>query len=165
MAPTGSSAAPGGDKGAINSEALLPAAGVGAFVWLTGMASLSTLGLVGLGAGIGYGVGSWAVDKLKEKRCQNAMDKLPPALKVALHQWQAFLNARLPGRQPNPAEAEALFAEFAQLQPSNAQQVQNFVHSHGGSTVGGGAGRAAPSYGSSVAPGGPTIVPVVAAEV
>lgn len=96
------------------------------------------LGLVGIGAGVGYGVGSWAVDKIRQKRCEKQMDKLPEELKQALQQWQAFLASRL-GRQPNPAEAEAIFAEFAQMQPFYAQQVQNFVHAHGGSTTGGAA--------------------------
>ena len=59
--------------------------------------------------------------------------RLPEELKQALHQWQTFLASRL-GRQPSPAEAEAIFAEFAQMQPFYAQQVQNFVHAHGGTT-------------------------------
>lgn len=115
--------------------------GVGAAVYFTLSAiSLSTLGLVGVGAGVGYGVGSWAVEKIRQKRCEKQMEMLPAELKAALTQWHAFLASRL-GRdsQPNPAEAEAFFAEFAQLQPFYAQQVQNFVHAHGGSTVGGGA--------------------------
>ena len=123
----------------LRSEGLLPAVGVGAAVYFTLSAiSLSTLGLVGIGAGVGYGVGSWAVDKIRQKRCEKQMDKLPEELKQALQQWQAFLASRL-GRQPNPAEAEAIFAEFAQMQPFYAQQVQNFVHAHGGSTTGGAA--------------------------
>ncbi|CAK9010001.1 Uncharacterized protein SCF082_LOCUS10492 [Durusdinium trenchii] len=125
----------------LRSEGLLPAVGVGAAVYFTLSAiSLSTLGLVGVGAGVGYGVGSWAVEKIRQKRCEKQMEMLPAELKAALTQWHAFLASRL-GRdsQPNPAEAEAFFAEFAQLQPFYAQQVQNFVHAHGGSTVGGGA--------------------------
>jgi len=129
------------EKGSgLRSEGLLPAVGVGAAVYFTLSAiSLSTLGLVGIGAGVGYGVGSWAVDKIRQKRCEKQMDRLPEELKVALQQWQTYLASRLAGRQPNPSEAEAIFAEFAQLQPFYAQQVQNFVHAHGGSTTGGAA--------------------------
>ena len=50
--------------------------GVGAAVYFTLSAiSLSTLGLVGIGAGVGYGVGSWAVDKIRQKRCEKQMDR------------------------------------------------------------------------------------------
>uniref|UniRef100_A0A7S4PWQ8 Uncharacterized protein n=1 Tax=Alexandrium monilatum TaxID=311494 RepID=A0A7S4PWQ8_9DINO len=133
MAP----AAPSGEGKGLRSEGLLPALGVGAVVYFTtGLVSLSTLGLVGVGAGVGYGVGSWAVDKFREMRCKNAMDRLHPALKVALQQWQAFLASRVPGRQPTHEEAAALFAEFEQMQPSNAEQVRNFVQKHGGSVGG-----------------------------
>merc|ERR1719277_2558484 len=148
-----------GDKQADN---LLGAAGVGAAAcWVLGIASLSTLGIVGIGASVGYGVGTWAVDKVNDLRCKNAMDKLPEPVKVALRQWKAFLEARLPGRQPNPAEAEAIFAEFAQQQPSNAQLVHSFVTSHGGS-IGGGGGPAAMVHQPPMPGSGPTIVPVVA---
>mmetsp|Transcript_98493 Transcript_98493/g.234487 ORF Transcript_98493/g.234487 Transcript_98493/m.234487 type:complete len:155 (-) Transcript_98493:253-717(-) len=147
------------DKG-LRSEGILPAVGVGAAVYFTlTTVSLGTLGLVGIGAGVGYGVGSWAMDRFREKRCQKKMDQLPAELKEGLRQWQAFLASRHPGN-PNPAEAEALFAEFAQFQPFYAQQVQQFVHAHGGSTAGGAAymqGGGAPA---------PQAVPVrVAAEV
>uniref|UniRef100_A0A6U6QQX3 Uncharacterized protein n=1 Tax=Zooxanthella nutricula TaxID=1333877 RepID=A0A6U6QQX3_9DINO len=129
--------APGGQK-------VLPAVAVGGAVLYvaSNFVSLGTVGLVGIGAGVGYGVGSWVSEKLRGKRCELAMKKLAPQVQVALKQWQAFLEQRLPGRQPNPAEAEALFAEFAQLQPSNAEQVRGFVHAHGGSTVGGAAAMA-----------------------
>ena len=124
--------------------------GVGAAVYFTLSAiSLSTLGLVGVGAGLGYGVGSWAVEKIKQKRCEKQMDRLPEELKAALKHWQHFLASRgFNDSPPNPAQAEALFAEFAQIQPFYAQQVQNFVYAHGGSTVGGTAymeGRGMPS--------------------
>ena len=50
--------------------------GVGAAVYFTLSAiSLSTLGLVGIGAGVGYGVGSWAVDKIRQKRCEKQMNR------------------------------------------------------------------------------------------
>eukprot|EP00443_Scrippsiella_acuminata_P134028 CAMPEP_0115677248 /NCGR_PEP_ID=MMETSP0272-20121206/55120_1 /TAXON_ID=71861 /ORGANISM="Scrippsiella trochoidea, Strain CCMP3099" /LENGTH=134 /DNA_ID=CAMNT_0003116345 /DNA_START=72 /DNA_END=477 /DNA_ORIENTATION=+ len=134
MAPTVT-----GDEKADN---LLPAAGIGAAAcWVLGIASLSTLGIVGIGAGVGYGVGTWAVDKVRDLRCKNAMDKLPEPVKVALE----------------------LFAEFAQQQPSNAQLVHSFVTSHGG-RIGGAGPAAAPRQPG--APGtGPTIVPCVAANV
>ncbi|CAJ1376975.1 unnamed protein product [Effrenium voratum] len=119
----------------LRSEGLLPAVGVGACVYFALSAvSLGTLGLVGVGAGVGYGVGSWAMDRLKQKRCEKQMDRLPAELKAALGQWQAFLAARCPNRQPSAAEAEGLFAEFAQIEPFCAQQVQQFVVVHGGST-------------------------------
>jgi hypothetical protein len=124
------------------SKGLLPAVGVGAAVYaVTGLVSLTTLGLVGIGAGVGYGVGSWLADKYEEKKeaaqdPQKVFAKMPPALQVALGHWQAFLAAKVPGRQPTHAEAEALFAEFAQAEPFHAHQVRDFVHSHGGSTVG-----------------------------
>jgi len=133
------------------------------FVW-------STWGLVGLGAGVGYGVGTWAVDKLKEKRCQNAMDKLHPALKTSLHQWQTYLADRTHGKQATSFEAEMVFAEFAQEQPSNAQLVSDFVRSHGGSTTGGSTATAAPggnasTVGTQLRSGGVTVVPVCSSEV
>eukprot|EP00438_Fugacium_kawagutii_P000555 Skav223856 [mRNA] locus=scaffold2304:480060:480515:- [translate_table: standard] len=128
------------ESSGMRSEGLLPAIGVGAAVYFTLSAiSISTLGLVGIGAGVGYGVGSWAVDRYRQKRCEKQMDRLPEELKQGLQQWQAFLVSRLGSRQPTPAEAEAIFAEFAQLQPFYAQQVHNFVHAHGGSTTGGAA--------------------------
>mmetsp|Transcript_82999 Transcript_82999/g.231630 ORF Transcript_82999/g.231630 Transcript_82999/m.231630 type:complete len:170 (+) Transcript_82999:90-599(+) len=162
-APGAGSTVSSDSKSNIRSEALLPAAGVAAAVYFcVGAVSLSTLGLVGIGAGVGYSVGNWAVDKFKDMRCQNAMERLPPATKVALQQWQTFLAARCPGRQPTAAEAEALFMEFAQMQPSNAQHVNNFVHAHGGSTTSGRSG-ARSGHGANVQQPvgvGPTIVPV-----
>mmetsp|Transcript_2781 Transcript_2781/g.7465 ORF Transcript_2781/g.7465 Transcript_2781/m.7465 type:complete len:141 (-) Transcript_2781:49-471(-) len=128
----------GGDGGrALRSEGLLPALGVGAAVYFTvGAFSLSTIGLIGIGAGVGYGAGSWVKDKYREFRCKNAIDKLHPAVKVALQQWEAFLASRIPGRKPTRDEALQLFTEFEQLQPSNAEQVRSFVHARGGDTVG-----------------------------
>lgn len=129
-----------GTKSGLRSEGLLPAVGVGAAVYFTLTAvSLSTLGLVGIGAGVGYGVGNWAMDKFRQRRCEKHMERQPEELKMGLQQWQAFLASRLGGRPPSPTEAEALFAEFAQIQPFYAQQVQSFVHAHGGSTQGRGA--------------------------
>mmetsp|Transcript_106003 Transcript_106003/g.330611 ORF Transcript_106003/g.330611 Transcript_106003/m.330611 type:complete len:139 (-) Transcript_106003:22-438(-) len=132
MAP----AAPDSDGKSLRSQGLLPALGVGAAVYFTtGLISLSTLGLVGIGAGGGYVVGSWAADKFRELRCQKAMDRLHPQLKVALTQWKAFVAGRVPGREPTQEEAAALFQEFEQQQPSNAEQVRGFVQARGG-TVG-----------------------------
>mmetsp|Transcript_98228 Transcript_98228/g.194586 ORF Transcript_98228/g.194586 Transcript_98228/m.194586 type:complete len:168 (+) Transcript_98228:26-529(+) len=165
------SASKGDETGPLNTEKLLPAVGVGAAVsFATGLVSLSTLGLVGLGAGVGYGVGTWAKDKLRDKRCQNAMDNLHPALKIALQQWQTYLAERMHGKQPTPAEGEMVFAAFAQEQPSNAQLVSDFVRAHGGNTSGGGATVAANGgnvsfVGTQPRSGGVTVVPLGSGEV
>mmetsp|Transcript_49348 Transcript_49348/g.143035 ORF Transcript_49348/g.143035 Transcript_49348/m.143035 type:complete len:148 (-) Transcript_49348:141-584(-) len=111
---------------------LLPVVGVGAAGWLIGAVSLSTLGLMGVGAGAGCLVGNMVLDKVRAQRRQKAVDNLHPALKVALEQWQAFLDQRLPGRQASQEEAVILFGEFAELQPSNAAQIQDHVDRHGG---------------------------------
>merc|ERR1719198_2678854 len=77
----------------LRSKGLLPAITVGGVVYIiTGFASLSTLGLVAIGAGVGYGVGSWIADKFQKRDGIQTgdvarMDQLPWAVKVALEQW------------------------------------------------------------------------------
>merc|ERR1719188_1995461 len=44
----------------LRSKGLLPAIGVGGVVYIiTGMVSFGTIALVGIGAGVGYGIGNW----------------------------------------------------------------------------------------------------------
>merc|ERR1719221_1318878 len=83
----------------LRSKGLLPAVGVGAIVyWVTGIVSISTLGLVGIGAGVGYGVGSWIAENYEKKKQEKeggapqgvSMDSLPWAMQVSLQQWQVF---------------------------------------------------------------------------
>eukprot|EP00931_Biecheleriopsis_adriatica_P069967 TRINITY_DN43774_c0_g1_i1.p1 TRINITY_DN43774_c0_g1~~TRINITY_DN43774_c0_g1_i1.p1 ORF type:complete len:162 (-),score=36.13 TRINITY_DN43774_c0_g1_i1:89-523(-) len=121
-------------------KALLPAAGLGAAGWMVGAVTLSTLGLVGIGAAGGYAVGNWALENFQKQQRQKAVDKLSPALKIALERWQNFQDQRIAGRKPSQVESQALFAEFAQAQPSDAQLIQSFVFSQGVSTARGGSG-------------------------
>uniref|UniRef100_A0A7S2JNJ0 Uncharacterized protein n=1 Tax=Zooxanthella nutricula TaxID=1333877 RepID=A0A7S2JNJ0_9DINO len=126
---------PGEDRMAeMRSKGLLPAVGVGAAVYfVTGLVSISTLGLVGVGAGVGYGVGSWLADayykKLDEKEAAQggAQEGLPWAVQAALQSWQAFLQARVPGGQVTPQVVEQLFSEFEHLEPAHANSVRALV--------------------------------------
>mmetsp|Transcript_86068 Transcript_86068/g.184421 ORF Transcript_86068/g.184421 Transcript_86068/m.184421 type:complete len:164 (+) Transcript_86068:81-572(+) len=134
---SGGPGAPGGDGGwdkQLRSKGLLPAVGVGAVVYfVTGIVSLSTLGLVGVGAGVGYGVGSWIADNYEKKKQESQKKQggetaeLPWALQVSLQQWQAFLSGRAAGQQLAPAQVEQLFAEFAQREPVHARNVQSLL--------------------------------------
>eukprot|EP00930_Biecheleria_cincta_P086602 TRINITY_DN75870_c0_g1_i1.p1 TRINITY_DN75870_c0_g1~~TRINITY_DN75870_c0_g1_i1.p1 ORF type:complete len:175 (+),score=27.20 TRINITY_DN75870_c0_g1_i1:63-527(+) len=147
----------------LRSKGILPALGVGAAVYfITGVVSLSTLGLVGVGAGVGYGVGSWIADKYQERQDEKlakeqgaSMAQLPWAIQVSLQNWQSFLASRAGGQQLTPPQVEALFQEYARVEPGHAQNVSSFVHSAG---LNQGSGSASSS-------GGPHLVPVVAAEV
>eukprot|EP00931_Biecheleriopsis_adriatica_P115381 TRINITY_DN91182_c0_g1_i1.p2 TRINITY_DN91182_c0_g1~~TRINITY_DN91182_c0_g1_i1.p2 ORF type:complete len:152 (-),score=48.83 TRINITY_DN91182_c0_g1_i1:113-568(-) len=148
----------GGQGAELRSKGLLPAVGVGAAVYfVTGFVSLGTLGLVGVGAGVGYGVGSWIADKYNEKqeaklsKEQEAnLSQLPWAMQVSLQSWQSFLGSRSGGGQLNPQQVEQLFQEFSQVEPGHASNVANLV-----------------SAGRSQQPGasGSNVVPVLAAEV
>eukprot|EP00438_Fugacium_kawagutii_P028094 Skav211007 [mRNA] locus=scaffold1610:331948:340469:+ [translate_table: standard] len=89
--PSVTSAGSQEDERPLRSKGLLPAIGVGAAVYIvTGWITLPTLGLVGIGAGVGYGVGSWIADKMQKKEGQTKvpLDQLPWAVQVALQQWQ-----------------------------------------------------------------------------
>eukprot|EP00411_Alexandrium_monilatum_P011791 CAMPEP_0175264286 /NCGR_PEP_ID=MMETSP0093-20121207/42227_1 /TAXON_ID=311494 /ORGANISM="Alexandrium monilatum, Strain CCMP3105" /LENGTH=170 /DNA_ID=CAMNT_0016558831 /DNA_START=59 /DNA_END=571 /DNA_ORIENTATION=+ len=122
----------------LRSKGLLPAIGVGATVYfVTGLTSLSTLGLVGVGAGIGYGVGSWIADKFQKK--QEALqgqpgggggvpvEQLPWAVQVALQQWQDFVLRRSEGRMLSQAEVDRLWAEFERIEPTHAMNARAIV--------------------------------------
>eukprot|EP00913_Durusdinium_trenchii_P032892 g30791.t1 len=142
---------------------LLPAIGVGAAIYLiTGVASLSTLGLVGIGAGVGYGVGSWIADKMQKKENQNKvpLDQLPWAVQVALQHWQEFLTRQAGGRQLTPADVDAIWAQFEQYEPAHAAKARALVR---GSAPG--ASNGSSQGASSSTPGGPTFVAMQAAEV
>uniref|UniRef100_A0A7S1PQU5 Uncharacterized protein n=1 Tax=Alexandrium catenella TaxID=2925 RepID=A0A7S1PQU5_ALECA len=121
---------------ALRSKGLLPAIGVGATVYfVTGLTSLSTLGLVGVGAGIGYGVGSWIADKFQKKQEAVggqqgggvAVDQLPWAVQVALQQWQDFVMRRAEGQQLSQADVDRLWTEFEQIEPTHAMNARALV--------------------------------------
>mmetsp|Transcript_6729 Transcript_6729/g.16706 ORF Transcript_6729/g.16706 Transcript_6729/m.16706 type:complete len:161 (+) Transcript_6729:3-485(+) len=133
----------------LRSKGLLPAVGVGATVYfVTGAVTLSTLGLVGIGAGVGYGVGSWLADKYQDRKGKDdgagrqGMDQLPWALQVSLQQWKAYLSSRVAGTHPTPQQVEAIFEEWAQLEPAHAQNVRAFVAAAGSSNAASGASSA-----------------------
>mmetsp|Transcript_51917 Transcript_51917/g.137120 ORF Transcript_51917/g.137120 Transcript_51917/m.137120 type:complete len:172 (+) Transcript_51917:93-608(+) len=156
----------GGERGPIRSKGLLPAIGVGAAVYfVTGFATVSTLGLVGLGAGVGYGVGSWIADKFQKKDARSGqvpLDQLPWAVQVALQQWQEFVMQRSGGRPLAQGDVESLWAQFEQIEPTHAANARALVRP--GYPGPGGQGVTSVQSG----PGGPTFVatvPCVAAEV
>jgi len=149
----------------LRSKGLLPAIGVGGVVYLvTGMVSVGTLALVGIGAGVGYGVGNWLADKYQKKQDTTSaqkgvpMEQLPWAMQVSLQAWQQFLLQNANGAQLSPMQVEQLFVEFEKVEPAHAQNVRGFVMASQG-----GQGSAAASAHSM--PGGVTVVPTAAAEV
>lgn len=123
------------DSRPLRSKGLLPAIGVGAAVyWITGIASVTTLGLVGIGAGVGYGVGSWIADKMQKKGdAQNKvqMDQLPWAVQVALQHWQEFVTRQAAGRQLTPADVDTIWAQFEQYEPTHAANARALVRGSG----------------------------------
>mmetsp|Transcript_28000 Transcript_28000/g.83432 ORF Transcript_28000/g.83432 Transcript_28000/m.83432 type:complete len:160 (+) Transcript_28000:90-569(+) len=131
----------------LRSKGLLPAIGVGGAVYfVTGLVSVSTLGLVAVGAGVGYGVGSWLADNYQKKQDGRpggqqgggmAHDQLPWEMQVSLQQWQSYLAARLQGGQMDPSMVESVFAEFEQREPAHAQNVRGLVNSSGSSSSSG----------------------------
>ncbi|CAE8589073.1 unnamed protein product [Polarella glacialis] len=136
--------------------------------FVTGIVSVGTLGLVGVGAGVGYGVGSWIADKFQKKqdgeRARNSVrvDEMPWAVQVALQQWTDFVSRRAAGRQLTEADVDRVWAEFEQMEPTHAANARGVVRPD-----------SAPSSSSSSAPatfgggpgGGPTFVATKAAEV
>mmetsp|Transcript_25929 Transcript_25929/g.66017 ORF Transcript_25929/g.66017 Transcript_25929/m.66017 type:complete len:168 (-) Transcript_25929:395-898(-) len=97
---------------------------------VTGIASVATLGLVGIGAGVGYAAGQWIADKMDEKDQQkaaktNPINKLHPQAQASLEQWRLFLAARGAGRQLTPVMVGQIFAEFEQHEPGHAQNVRS----------------------------------------
>eukprot|EP00933_Yihiella_yeosuensis_P004148 TRINITY_DN10825_c1_g1_i7.p1 TRINITY_DN10825_c1_g1~~TRINITY_DN10825_c1_g1_i7.p1 ORF type:complete len:151 (+),score=36.85 TRINITY_DN10825_c1_g1_i7:82-534(+) len=146
------------DGEALRSKGLLPALGVGAAVYIvTGFVSVGTLGLVGVGAGVGYGVGSWIAEKYGKKEAQDgrvSADQMPWAVQVALQQWQAFLTAKAAGRELSQADVDRIWMEFEQVEPTHAANARGVIM-----------GSHAQSSSSSSSSGGPNIVPTIAAEV
>mmetsp|Transcript_16747 Transcript_16747/g.36986 ORF Transcript_16747/g.36986 Transcript_16747/m.36986 type:complete len:167 (-) Transcript_16747:72-572(-) len=151
------------DERPLRSKGLLPAIGVGAAVYIvTGWITLPTLGLVGIGAGVGYGVGSWIADKMSKKEGQTKvnLDQLPWAVQVALQQWQEFLTRQAAGRQLTPADVDAIWAQFEQYEPTHAANARALVR--GNSAAASSASSSSQAAGFN--PGGPTFV-AQAAEV
>eukprot|EP00930_Biecheleria_cincta_P099778 TRINITY_DN91396_c0_g1_i1.p1 TRINITY_DN91396_c0_g1~~TRINITY_DN91396_c0_g1_i1.p1 ORF type:complete len:175 (+),score=34.87 TRINITY_DN91396_c0_g1_i1:72-596(+) len=159
--PTGSN----DDAGArpLRSKGLLPAIGVGAAVYfVTGIASLGTLSLVGIGAGVGYGVGSWIADKMGKKQQDQSnvpLEQMPWAVQVALQQWQAFLAQQAAGRQLTQADVDQIWLQFEQVEPTHAGNARALVR--GTSSASASSGGPATFGGA----GGPTFVATQAAEV
>uniref|UniRef100_A0A7S1QEH3 Uncharacterized protein n=1 Tax=Alexandrium catenella TaxID=2925 RepID=A0A7S1QEH3_ALECA len=148
----------------LRSKGILPALGVGGAVYLvTGVVSMGTLAMVGIGAGVGYGVGTWLSEQYEKKKQQTAGQDgrgapggyaVPDAMQVSLMQWQAFLSSRSGGGELTRQQLEQLFAEFSRIEPGHAQNVQavqGMVNAQG---------SASSSSGST-----PVIIPNVAAEV
>ncbi|CAE7041288.1 PGA [Symbiodinium sp. CCMP2592] len=152
------------DNRPLRSKGLLPAIGVGAAVyWITGIASMTTLGLVGIGAGVGYGVGSWIADKMQKKgdgQNKVQMDQLPWAVQVALQHWQEFVTRQAAGRQLTPADVDAIWAQFEQYEPTHAANARALVRGSGAASSSSSQGPASFSSGT-----GPTFVATQAAEV
>mmetsp|Transcript_2234 Transcript_2234/g.4699 ORF Transcript_2234/g.4699 Transcript_2234/m.4699 type:complete len:159 (-) Transcript_2234:53-529(-) len=150
----------GDDDRSLRSKGLLPALAVGGTVYfVTGVVSLGTLALVGVGAGVGYGVGSWVVEKFQKKNEHGqqgvaTMDQLPWAVQVALQQWQGFVAQRVGGRQVMEGEVDQLWLEFEQLEPVHAANARPYVRGNPYATQAPGA-----------ASGGARFVPTAAAEV
>mmetsp|Transcript_53125 Transcript_53125/g.114134 ORF Transcript_53125/g.114134 Transcript_53125/m.114134 type:complete len:183 (-) Transcript_53125:103-651(-) len=177
--PTSSSSSSGAGVGPddggfgrpLRSKGLLPALGVGAAVYyVTGVVSLGTLGLVGIGAGVGYGVGKWIANKYQKKQGGAGgqqgvtFDKLPKAVQVALQQWQEFVTRRAAGRELNQEDVAQLWAEFGQIEPTSYGELKK-VRMKVGSSVGQGQPACSSVAAASHAPGQPNIVPIVTAGV
>lgn len=150
----------------LRSKGLLPALGVGAAVYFVAGVSLTTLGLVGIGAGVGYGVGSWLADKLQKKPDANRggqqnvpLEQLPWAVQVALQQWQDFVTRRAAGRQLQQSDVDILWAEFERVEPTHAMNARLLVR--GTADASSSSGVPVVQYGA----GGPVIVATQAAEV
>eukprot|EP00931_Biecheleriopsis_adriatica_P006613 TRINITY_DN107996_c0_g1_i1.p1 TRINITY_DN107996_c0_g1~~TRINITY_DN107996_c0_g1_i1.p1 ORF type:complete len:172 (-),score=28.69 TRINITY_DN107996_c0_g1_i1:70-585(-) len=148
----------------LRSKGLLPAIGVGAAVYfVTGFASLGTLGLVGIGAGVGYGVGSWIADKFQKKEggAQGGvpLEQMPWAVQVALQQWQEFVTRRAAGRQLTQSDVDQIWAEFEQMEPTHAANARPLVRGQAASSS---SSSGAATFGGG---GGPTYVATQAAEV
>merc|ERR1719401_913780 len=121
--------------------------------------------MVGIGAGVGYGVGSWIADKFQKNDSRNgqmpgnsSVEQMPWAVQVGLQQWQEFVLRRNgAGRQLSAAEVDALWAEFEQIEPTHAMNARALVRG----------GMANPRAGQTpvmTTQGGVTVVAPVAAE-
>eukprot|EP00930_Biecheleria_cincta_P071097 TRINITY_DN58646_c0_g1_i1.p1 TRINITY_DN58646_c0_g1~~TRINITY_DN58646_c0_g1_i1.p1 ORF type:complete len:159 (-),score=32.96 TRINITY_DN58646_c0_g1_i1:48-524(-) len=139
------------DERPLRSKGLLPALGVGAAVYaVSGVVSLTALGLVGVGAGVGYGVGQWFSKKVQERKLTeqmppqpypqqplpgNSAGELPHHLQVSLQAWQNFLSAKAQAsglQQLAPKQVEEAFLEFRRVEPQHAANVTSIIHSTGG---------------------------------
>mmetsp|Transcript_8929 Transcript_8929/g.20441 ORF Transcript_8929/g.20441 Transcript_8929/m.20441 type:complete len:194 (-) Transcript_8929:84-665(-) len=173
-AATGAGAPDDGRTRPQKSKGLLPAFGIGAAVYLVTApamtASLTTLGIVGIGAGVGYGVGKWIANKYQKKQGGAGgqqgvtFDKLPKAVQVALQQWQEFVTRRAAGRELNQEDVAQLWAEFGQIEPTSYGELKK-VRMKVGSSVGQGQPACSSVAAASHAPGQPNIVPIVTAGV
>mmetsp|Transcript_45 Transcript_45/g.158 ORF Transcript_45/g.158 Transcript_45/m.158 type:complete len:160 (+) Transcript_45:67-546(+) len=124
----------GSGSGDMRSKGLLPALGVGGAVYLaTSVVSFGTLAVAGAGAGIGYAGAMWLGTKYREAQDKASAargtpapeESLPEAMRVSLGQWQAFIGSRAAGHQVTPSQLAALWAEFEQAAPGDAQNVQS----------------------------------------
>eukprot|EP00747_Dinoflagellata_sp_TGD_P168627 gnl/TRDRNA2_/TRDRNA2_195481_c0_seq1.p1 gnl/TRDRNA2_/TRDRNA2_195481_c0~~gnl/TRDRNA2_/TRDRNA2_195481_c0_seq1.p1 ORF type:complete len:173 (-),score=35.23 gnl/TRDRNA2_/TRDRNA2_195481_c0_seq1:101-619(-) len=143
----------------LRSKGLLPVIGVGGvFYFVTGIASFSTIGLICIGAGVGYGVGTWIADKFsKDEQLQRgagtSREQMPWAVQVALQQWWEFVASKTGGgRQPSPAEVDRLWAEFAQQQPTHATNVRVVLQPHLSARSFAGGGTRPPGTGVTLVP-------------
>mmetsp|Transcript_70106 Transcript_70106/g.228074 ORF Transcript_70106/g.228074 Transcript_70106/m.228074 type:complete len:183 (+) Transcript_70106:144-692(+) len=146
-----SSVGGGGEERALRSKGLLPAVGVGGALYLVaGAASLGTLAMVGIGAGVGYGVGGWLSQQYEKKRLEkkqaagrgsrSLQQQAPPAasgqmvsgeayhvneeLQISLMRWQAFHHQLTGGRDVPQPQMEQIFAQFSLAEPEHARNVQ-----------------------------------------
>ncbi len=139
---------------------LLPVVGLGAAgYFVSGLVSLSTLGLLGIGVGVGYGVGTWAADayyhgnwvdgsdsveepnrssptrRWRRGRSASGCSELWPLTAVedgALQRWQVFLTSRaaLQDRISLGAVQHHL-AEFEKLEPVHAALLRSLMERSG----------------------------------
>mmetsp|Transcript_72573 Transcript_72573/g.183068 ORF Transcript_72573/g.183068 Transcript_72573/m.183068 type:complete len:183 (+) Transcript_72573:107-655(+) len=174
MAATATGAgAPNGGRSASpqRSKGLLPALGVGVAVYLvTGAATMPTV----IGAGVGWGVGKWIANRVNKKMLAGGkqgvtFDKLPKSAQEALKKWEEAVKRRITEKQQQLTEEDVaqLWAEFEQIEPASFAELKK-VRIKRGSSVGQGQAASASAAAVSTAshaPGQPTIVPVVAADV
>jgi hypothetical protein len=109
---------------------LLPAIGVGGAVYVvTGYVSVGTLALIGIGAGVGYGIGTWLSDHYDKRKGHQGTfvgaEDLPDAFQESLAQWQVFLASRAAGQPLSQDTIEQYFTEFAEQEPVHARNVRS----------------------------------------
>mmetsp|Transcript_67513 Transcript_67513/g.162034 ORF Transcript_67513/g.162034 Transcript_67513/m.162034 type:complete len:155 (+) Transcript_67513:97-561(+) len=123
----------------MRSKGVLPAVIVGGTVYMiTGFASFGTLALVGIGAGVGYGVGSWIADQYQSKNdgamrgvtgqaYGTRMDQAPQPVQEAMAAWQDFLSTKAAGGQLTQENVDQAWIQFEQVYPHYAVQVRGMV--------------------------------------
>jgi hypothetical protein len=114
----------------LRSKGLLPAIGVGGAVYvITGYISVGTLGLIGIGAGVGYGIGTWLSNQADKRSGHQGTfadaEDLPDAFQGSLAQWQVFLASRAAGQPLSQDTIEEYFTEFAEREPIHARNVRS----------------------------------------